>query len=58
MPIQCPECGQENAFISFVDDVETTYECPDCDYEWTDSSEAKDDDDDFINSEDFKDEEL
>lgn len=36
--ITCPKCGQENAFFSIMDDRGANYECPDCDYEWCDTS--------------------
>ena len=45
MNVTCPRCQMENAYFDGV-----VYFCPDCDYEWTDSSvtiDEEDDDEDF-----------
>lgn len=34
----CPQCGHENAFFTIMDERGAHYECPDCDYEWCDTS--------------------
>lgn len=36
----CPKCGSESAYHNGV-----CYECPDCDYEWDDSTTLDDDED-------------
>lgn len=38
MNFQCPDCGLENAYFVLVDEEGSHYECPDCDYEWCDTS--------------------
>ncbi|MDR2447879.1 MAG: hypothetical protein LBD58_11445 [Treponema sp.] len=32
----CPNCGQEGAYFNGIN-----YECPDCDYEWSDEDESE-----------------
>lgn len=32
--ISCPNCGNDNPVIRFVDDEGTHYECPNCFHEW------------------------
>lgn len=34
----CPECNNENAFFTIMDESGAHYECPDCGFEWCDSS--------------------
>jgi uncharacterized Zn ribbon protein len=38
MEIQCPKCGDEQAFFNGV-----CYECPDCDYQWDADGDDLDD---------------
>lgn len=40
MKIQCPKCGNDQAYHNGVN-----YECPDCDYEWSDGVTYEDSDD-------------
>jgi uncharacterized Zn finger protein (UPF0148 family) len=35
----CPNCGMDNAYFDGV-----VFVCPDCDHEWSDSSDDEDDD--------------
>jgi len=47
MNVTCPKCSNENAFHNGLN-----YECPDCDFEWSDGLDLgdyyDDGDDDFI----------
>lgn len=36
--VECPRCGNDNAFLRIVDKRGVHYECPDCDNEWCDTS--------------------
>jgi uncharacterized Zn ribbon protein len=39
MEISCPNCGSDQAYHDGVQ-----YQCPDCDYEWSDGLDLFDDD--------------
>lgn len=38
MNFTCPNCGMEGAYLELVDETGSHYTCPDCDYEWSDTS--------------------
>jgi len=47
----CPECQSENAYFTIMDENGAHYECPDCEFEWIDTSfqfEEENDNDDEI----------
>lgn len=49
--IECPQCGGD-MHLDIVDETGSHYECPNCDYEWCDTSvkaETDNDDDDNEN---------
>jgi hypothetical protein len=41
--VDCPRCGSENAYFNGV-----AYECPECDFEWDDETDAADDYFDYL----------
>lgn len=43
MNLTCPNCGMENAYFDIIDGKGSHYICPDCDNEWTDSSDKLED---------------
>jgi len=44
MNVTCPSCLRENAYLEIVDVKGSHYTCPDCDYEWVDTSIKAEDD--------------
>ncbi len=36
--VTCPNCQKQNAYVEFVHEKGISYNCPDCEFEWSDTS--------------------